>query len=413
MSGIAPELRRRIDDALRRADLVGIVGRMVKLRRAGREYVGLCPFHQETTGSFTVVPEKGFWHCFGCGAHGDALRFLQEAQGLPFMDALAALDGETVQAAARPIEQRASVRESRPEADIVSSIEAGVTVWRTARAARGTIVEVYLRHRGIDPRVSGLIDVVRFLPRCPASLWRRGGSPRMTAPAMLAPICHVAGNPGGREFVQQGVHITFLAPDGRGKAIFPVWIDRDGKTRKRDSRKIWGEAGMGCVPIPPVMWADWRDAEWLGAPGELVIGEGIESTHSLLEREARERAMRGALATLSIGNLQGNYLEAGPRIDGAPSLQLWNVQSDPDSSVFTVSSPGAVAIGVDADMKALTNRRVQDRPRTRPVRRDLTGEERTMLCGQLAAAAWRRAGATRVRVLRPRAGHDFNDEAQI
>lgn len=411
MNGIAPELRQRIDQAMQRADLVGIVGRTVKLRKTGREYVGLCPFHQETTPSFTVAPEKGFWHCFGCSAHGDALRFLQEAQGLSFMDALAALDGETVQPTSQPIRQRAFVRDGLEDDGLVSSLEAGIAVSRLARSARGTIVETYLRHRGIDPASSGLIGVVQFLSRCPLSRWRRGESPRLTAPAMLAPICHVSGGPGARVFVQQGVHITWLAPDGRGKAQLPSWFDRDGKERKRKSRKIWGVAGMGCVPIPPRLWDDWHDAEWLGAPGELVVGEGIESTHSLLEREARQQPMRGALATLSLGNLQGMWLEAGPRIDGAPSLQLWNVQSDPESPAFTVPAPGAVAIGVDADMKGLTNRRVQDRPRARPVRRDLSGEERTLLCGQLAAAAWRRAGASPVRVLRPRAGHDFNDEA--
>ncbi|WP_232494933.1 CHC2 zinc finger domain-containing protein [Novosphingobium kaempferiae] len=404
-------MRQRIDQALLRADLVAIVGRTVKLRKTGREYVGLCPFHQETTPSFTVVPEKGFWHCFGCSAHGDALRFLQEAQGHSFMDALAALDGETVQAGSRPIKQRASVREGRDDGGLVTSLEAGIAVSRVARPARGTIVETYLRHRGIDPRSSGLIGVVQFLSRCPVSLWRRGDAPRLTAPAMLAPICHVSGEPGARVFVQQGVHVTYLAPDGRGKARLPSWFDREGKEHKRASRKIWGEAGMGCVPIPPPLWGDWHDAEWLGAPGELVVGEGIESTHSLLEREARRHVLRGALATLSLGNLQGGWLENGPRVDGAPSLQLWNVQSDPENPPFTVPAPGAVAIGVDADMKGLTNRRVQERPRARAIRRDLTGDERTTLCGQLAAAAWRRAGASHVRVLRPRAGHDFNDEA--
>lgn len=60
----------------------------VKLIKAGREYKACCPFHSEKTPSFTVNDEKGFYHCFGCGAHGDAIRFLTDARGLPFMDAV-------------------------------------------------------------------------------------------------------------------------------------------------------------------------------------------------------------------------------------------------------------------------------------------------------------------------------------
>lgn len=68
--------------------LADIVGRYVKLTRRGREHQGLCPFHQEKTPSFSVVEEKGFYHCFGCGAHGNAIDFIMAVEGLPFADAL-------------------------------------------------------------------------------------------------------------------------------------------------------------------------------------------------------------------------------------------------------------------------------------------------------------------------------------
>lgn len=68
--------------------LVETVASMVKLRKVGVEYVGLCPFHEEKSPSFTVSPNKGFWHCFGCGKHGDALDFIQETEGLTFREAL-------------------------------------------------------------------------------------------------------------------------------------------------------------------------------------------------------------------------------------------------------------------------------------------------------------------------------------
>ena len=80
-----------IDDLLERADLAQIIGERVKLTRAGREYKGLCPFHNEKTPSFTVSPAKGFFHCFGCGAHGSALGFLMQHDRLDFPDAVEAL----------------------------------------------------------------------------------------------------------------------------------------------------------------------------------------------------------------------------------------------------------------------------------------------------------------------------------
>ena len=77
-----------IQDLLARVDIVDIVGRYVKLRKAGANYLGLCPFHAEKSPSFTVSPTKQFYHCFGCGAHGSAIGFLMEHAGLGYVDAV-------------------------------------------------------------------------------------------------------------------------------------------------------------------------------------------------------------------------------------------------------------------------------------------------------------------------------------
>ena len=82
------ELQRFLDELRERVSIVDVVGARVKLTKKGREYQGLCPFHNEKTPSFTVNETKGFYHCFGCGAHGDILKFEMEANGLPFMDAI-------------------------------------------------------------------------------------------------------------------------------------------------------------------------------------------------------------------------------------------------------------------------------------------------------------------------------------
>src|SRR3569833_583383 len=77
-----------LDELRARITLSSVIMRTDKLIRAGREWKACCPFHHEKTPSFTINDEKGFYHCFGCGAHGDAIRFLTEARGLPFMDAV-------------------------------------------------------------------------------------------------------------------------------------------------------------------------------------------------------------------------------------------------------------------------------------------------------------------------------------
>jgi DNA primase len=77
-----------IDELIARADIVEIIGSRVPLKRAGREYKACCPFHDEKTPSFWVSPDKQFYHCFGCGAHGTALGFLMEYDRLPFPEAV-------------------------------------------------------------------------------------------------------------------------------------------------------------------------------------------------------------------------------------------------------------------------------------------------------------------------------------
>ena len=77
-----------IQDLLGRVDIVEVVDRYVKLKRAGANYVACCPFHSEKSPSFTVSPTKQFYHCFGCGAHGTAVGFLMEHGGMGFVDAV-------------------------------------------------------------------------------------------------------------------------------------------------------------------------------------------------------------------------------------------------------------------------------------------------------------------------------------
>ena len=82
------ELQNFLDELRSRISIADIIGQKVKLTKRGREYTGLCPFHHEKTPSFTINESKGFYHCFGCGAHGDIVRFLMDSEGLPFIEAV-------------------------------------------------------------------------------------------------------------------------------------------------------------------------------------------------------------------------------------------------------------------------------------------------------------------------------------
>jgi DNA primase len=83
------QLPKTFTDEIRaRVPLSDVIGKRTKLTRAGREHKGCCPFHKEKTPSFTVNDQKGFYHCFGCGAHGDVIKFLMDHDNMKFMDAV-------------------------------------------------------------------------------------------------------------------------------------------------------------------------------------------------------------------------------------------------------------------------------------------------------------------------------------
>ena len=83
------------DEVRARADIVDIIGEIVPLKKAGREYKANCPFHEERTPSFYVVPDKGFYKCFGCGKSGSVFDFVMERQGMDFVEAVKYVAGRS------------------------------------------------------------------------------------------------------------------------------------------------------------------------------------------------------------------------------------------------------------------------------------------------------------------------------
>lgn len=84
-----------IDQILDRTDIVDLIGQRVKLKKTGRTYSGCCPFHQEKTPSFHVYRDKQYYHCFGCQANGNAIRFLMDIDNRNFIDVMKELSGNT------------------------------------------------------------------------------------------------------------------------------------------------------------------------------------------------------------------------------------------------------------------------------------------------------------------------------
>ena len=137
-------IRTLVDDA----DIVAIVSERVQLKKAGRRHVGLCPFHTEKTPSFSVNPEKGFYYCFGCGAHGTALDFIVKHNGNDFVagvETLAAMQGVQIPRAKGEGEQKGP--------DVGGVLQAALEHF-CANLKTNKRAQDYLKSRGVDGKTA-------------------------------------------------------------------------------------------------------------------------------------------------------------------------------------------------------------------------------------------------------------------
>ena len=138
-----------LDEIRARTSLESVISKKVKLTKRGREFTGLCPFHNEKTPSFTVVEEKGFYHCFGCGAHGDIIRFVMDEGGLRFHDAVEKLAAE----AGLPLPKfsREELEAEKKKTSLYDVMEQASN-WFISRLAadEGKAARDYLKTRGLS-----------------------------------------------------------------------------------------------------------------------------------------------------------------------------------------------------------------------------------------------------------------------
>ena len=138
-----------LDEIRTRLSLESVISKRVRLVRRGRELTGLCPFHNEKTPSFTVNEEKGFFHCFGCGAHGDVIGFVMRDEGLSFPEAVERLAGDA--GLALPARDPRAEQRERERHSLYGVVESAAA-WFEAELAgpRGAAARRYLAERGVD-----------------------------------------------------------------------------------------------------------------------------------------------------------------------------------------------------------------------------------------------------------------------
>jgi len=211
---IPPEF---LEELRSRLSIASLVGRRVKLQKRGRDHVGLCPFHNEKSPSFTVSEDKGFFHCFGCGAHGDVVGFVMRNEGLSFPEAVERLAGE----AGLPVPSSTPEERHREQrrATLHSAVEAAAAWFeQQLRAPTGRPGLEYFRRRGLQDETIARFRL-GFAPdgwtRLKEALAKAGISEEL----MLESGLIIRPEDGGRTYDRFRNRVMFPITDRRGRVI--------------------------------------------------------------------------------------------------------------------------------------------------------------------------------------------------
>ena len=203
-----------IDELLARVDIVDVIERRVPLKKAGREWTACCPFHNERTPSFYVSPAKQFFHCFGCGAHGTAVKFLMDYERLEFPDAVEELAQSVGLTVPREGGREAAPREDK--SDLYALLD-GAARWYENELPRSAEAQAYCKKRGLDADT-----IVRFrLGWAPAGydglIRALGGSDKRMQ--LLTEAGMVATGERGHRYDRFRERLMFPILDRRGRVI--------------------------------------------------------------------------------------------------------------------------------------------------------------------------------------------------
>jgi DNA primase len=294
-----------LDELRGRLTLSDLVGRRVALKRAGREFSGLCPFHNEKTPSFTVNDRKGFFHCFGCGAHGDAIGFVMQSEGLAFPDAVEKLAQEA--GLPLPVSSPAERQRNEQRDDLRRAVELAASWFEKQLLMPGGKAALdYLNRRGLDEAAIARFRL-GFAPDSRegliAALKRDGISIETLVLAGLAIQPEDARPPYDRF---------------RGRAIFPI-TDRRGRIIAFGGRTLdGGEPKYLNSPETPLFHKGnnlycldrAREAAYAGKP--VIVAEGYMDVIAL-----HLAGFEGAVAPLGTALTEGQIAE------------LWKIADEP------------------------------------------------------------------------------------
>ncbi len=313
-----------LDEIRARVPLEDVIGKRVRLARRGRELIGLCPFHNEKTPSFTVSPEKAFYHCFGCGAHGDVIGFVMRDEGLGFPEAVERLAGQAgIPVPRESPEAQARNRERRSLFEVTEA----ACVWfqRRLGAPEGAAARRYLEGRGVTP---DMVEAFR-LGFAPA---RRDGLKGALAQQGIAETLQLAAG-------------LLVEPEGqgapydrfRGRIMFPIG-DRRGR--------VIGFGGRAMGDAQP---------KYLNSPEtslfhKSIVLYGVAHAAPAVRKGARLVAVEGYMDVIALhqAGITGAVAPLGTALTEGQLEEMWRLADEP-VLCFDGDAAGARAAGRAAE----------------------------------------------------------------
>ena len=247
--------REKINEIKEAVNIVDIVGETVALTKAGRNYLGLCPFHGEKTPSFNVVEDKQFYHCFGCGRSGDVFKFIEEMQGLSFAESVQAVAEKAGFQLDIPISERQVEKTSHPH-QVLYDIHAEASKFYHAllmTTKMGEAARTYLYNRGLTD------DIIKYfqigLAPQEANYLYQHLSKKYTEADLLNSGLFNTGN------------ANMIYDAFQGRIMFPL-TDEHGRVVAFSGR-IWTEADL----------ADKQMAKYKNSRGTAIFNKSYELYH--------------------------------------------------------------------------------------------------------------------------------------
>ncbi|MBL4772253.1 MAG: DNA primase [Alcanivoracaceae bacterium] len=199
-----------IDQLLDRIDIIDVISPHVTLKKAGKDYQALCPFHTENTPSFTVSQNKQFYHCFGCGKHGSAIGFMMEFEGMDFVDCIETL----AQSAGMSVPHQGNYQNNNQSKNLYEVVE-NANRYFVNGLEKSEFAQNYIKDRGISPDVSQIFQI-GFAPDSWNGLLNRAQNNNQ-GELMKAGL--IVQNDNGKIYDKFRGRIMFPIQDKRGRVI--------------------------------------------------------------------------------------------------------------------------------------------------------------------------------------------------